>query len=272
MLSYLHGYHAGNFADVHKHVVLLQVLQKMQQKTAPLSYLETHAGSGFYALTQPPFPTKSEWREGIGRLWNAPSLPPELSHYRDLVAQANGRQLTHYPGSPLLVSKCLRRSDEMILMELHPQEAPALRVLFQVDKQVHVHQRDGLTGLLALCPTQNSRGLILLDPSYEIKTDYEQLPILIAQVKRRFAGAVIILWYPLLRDEPHQNLLQQFRELGWPQQKVYRCEIVLETTANLYGSGLLVVDLPWQLDQEFAVWGPVLAGLLQGTWQAEWWV
>lgn len=267
MLSYLHGYHAGNFADVHKHVV---VLQKMQQKPMPLTYLETHAGSGFYSLVQPPFPTRSEWREGIAKLWSLPTMPPAIRHYCDQVVAVNGRHLSCYPGSPRLVAGQLRKGDTMVLMELHPQEAPALRTLFETDKRVVVHQQDGFTGLLALCPPRTPRGLILIDPSYEVKTDYQTVPPLVAQVKKRFAGAVIAIWYPLLPHEPHRVLLDGLREVGL--KKVYRCEIRRTEPANLQGSGLVVVDLPWPLETELNDWGPWLAAQLDGKWLGEWWI
>lgn len=246
MLSYLHGFHAGNFADVHKHWILSLCLESLNRKQKPWSYLETHAGRAFYDLTDERALKTAEYQSGIGRLFNQPS-PPPFHNYLALVAEQNSHQLTRYPGSPALVARYKREGDKLSLMELHPAEAEALRSVFRHDDEIAVHHRDGYEGVLALLPPKPNRGVVLVDPSYEVKSEYQQVVSFISDAVRKWPGGSYLIWYPLLSADRHQTLKRLIKQSGI--RNIYCSEIeVAAEGEGMYGSGMLLVNPPWQID------------------------
>lgn len=266
-MNYRHDYHAGNAADVFKHVALVALLRRLQRKEAPLSYVETHAGRGRYALTNEMAQKTGEFLRGIARLWPpGRTLGPLLADYVGLVAAQNeGPELTCYPGSPWLARALLRPRDRMILCELRAADAQALRELFRGDARVAVHQRDGYEALGALLPPTPRRGLVLVDPPYE-RPDELAVAVRGLQVaKARWAEACVALWYPL--KGPLAASLLHAAVLRAALPEVLCVELSVgdpRDPAVLSGSGLLLVDPPWQIDQVLAEALPELARLLGG--------
>ncbi|HEX9857638.1 MAG TPA: 23S rRNA (adenine(2030)-N(6))-methyltransferase RlmJ, partial [Paracoccaceae bacterium] len=204
MLSYQHLYHAGNLADVQKHAILCYMLDYLTQKDKPLSYVETHAGRGLYHLDAEEALKTGEAAQGISVLEQrlSPSHP-----YRQRLAETRAQHGPQaYPGSPLLAALSLRDIDTLHLAELHPQEHHILRETL-APWGAHVYQQDGLQLAYALCPPTPRRGLMLIDPSYEVKEDYTNIPKVIAAIHRKWNVGIICLWYPILTSNAHTPML-----------------------------------------------------------------
>lgn len=250
MLSYQHLYHAGNLADVHKHAVLAAILARMVQKEKPLSYLETHAGRGLYDLAAPEAVKTGEAAQGVGRAagWFAPDHP-----YARVLAEVRARYgPTAYPGSPMVAALLLRPGDTLHLAELHPQEFAALRDAM-ARFPAHPRQQDGLAMALSLTPPTPRRGLMLIDPSYEVKADYAAMARLVSDVHRRWNVGVLMLWYPRLAGDPHAPMLAALEAAGLP--KTIRHEVAFPPARaghRMIGSGLFLVNAPFGLEDELA--------------------
>lgn len=247
MLSYQHIYHAGNLADVHKHALLAWMLAYLVTKDKPLTYLETHAGRGLYQLDAPEAVKTGEAAAGIARVadWFAPDHPyaARLAETRAL----HGPQA--YPGSPLIAALSLRPTDRMHLAELHPQEVAALSNTMSA-YPARVEQCDGAEMALALCPPDPRRGLILIDPSYEIKDDYKTIPSLIRRLHKKWPVGVIVLWYPVLTDTPHRPMLKLLVEM---LPDAVRHEVAFPPARpghRMIGSGLFILNPPYGFHAE----------------------
>jgi 23S rRNA (adenine2030-N6)-methyltransferase len=251
MLSYQHGYHAGNIADVHKHIGLVLLLRCLQQKSAPLCYVDCHAGRGTYDLRGEQARKTREADTGILRLVSAGDAPDAVRDYLDLVASFNRENdLRCYPGSAALAQTLLREQDRAILLELHPQEHRALKHSIGRDPRIGVHARDCYEGLPALLPPAIRRGLVLLDPSYEIKSEFEDVVTLLDTALHRWSNAVYLLWYPLLAGARERALLNALRKRTPPRMlnSEWRIEAKSE---GLRGSGLVIINTPWQFEAPF---------------------
>jgi len=249
MLSYRHGFHAGNFTDVHKHVVLILLLEHLLEKDTPYCYLDTHAGAGTYDLQSRFAATNREFETGIARLWDAADCPPAVARYLEVVRLFNRDALRTYPGSPAIARRFLRPHDRMILSELHNSEAPQLRQCFARDRQVAVHHRDGFEALPALVPPRERRGVVLIDPSYELRNEFITATDSLTGAWRRWPTGTYLLWYPLQRRQPIEPFKRAVRKS--PIRKVLSSELLLgpdRAASRLSGSGLLIVNPPWRLD------------------------
>lgn len=244
MLSYQHIYHAGNRADVHKHRLLCALLVALTAKDRPISYLETHAGSGLYDLGAPEALKTGEAAEGIDALLRAGTIPaddPWLPALR-AVRAAHGER--SYPGSPALARQLLRPGDVMHLFELHPQAVHELRRHLK-GPGVHIHHRDGYEGALAIAPPMPRRGLVLVDPSYEVKTEYQAAAGFVLALRRKWPQACIALWYPLLPAGLHEAMLARLAgaDPALQDHRIRWAEPAAER--GLYGSGMVVLNPPW---------------------------
>ncbi len=248
MLSYRHEFHAGSHADVFKHVVLCELLRYLTEKPKPLCYVDTHAGAGQYELGRRP-DSGAEAATGIFRLWGVPDLPPTVQRYLGLVAAANpSGELWRYPGSPLLAAAMLRRDDRLWLSELHPADhATLLEVLGQRDPRARIEQRDGLAWLRALLPPLPRRGLVLIDPSFEVKKEYLDVAAAIVDARRRFESGVYAVWYPLLRLRAAAEFPAAFERVAGASWLHARFWVRHPTETGLYGSGMFVVNPPYTL-------------------------
>jgi len=212
MFAYRHAFHAGNHADVLKHLVLVQLLQHMAQKEKGFRVIDTHAGAGAYSLRTEAANKKLEWLDGIGRLWERTDLPPGVAAYLDQVEAFNGPGvLKNVPGSPALIRQMLRPQDELHAFEVHPTDLRALEKTMAGVRGVKVHLHDGFAGLNALLPPPTRRGLILIDPPYEIKTDYGRVLATVRDALAKFPDAVIAVWIPQVQLLDAQQLPQRLR-------------------------------------------------------------
>ena len=248
MLSYQHGYHAGNLADVHKHALLAWVLDYMTAKDKPLSYIETHAGRGLYRLDTEAARKTGEAAAGIGRLEQSFSPGHPYRRAIDMARAAHG--IAAYPGSPLIAAHLLRHSDRMTLAELHPQEHAALVAV--LGTRATIHRRDGLEVALALCPPEPRRGVLVCDPSYEVKDEYQTIPRVVTQLRRKWNVGVLLLWYPILTSGAHLPMTERLRA-DHPDIALFEtCFPPIRAGHRMTGSGLAVVNPPWGLAEEAA--------------------
>ena len=249
MLSYQHLYHAGNPADVHKHAALAWCLEYLTAKDKSLTYLETHAGRGLYDLTAPEAEKTGEAKAGIVRM---EEMFPATHPYRralNAVRAAHGPDA--YPGSPLIAALGLRETDTIHLAELHPQEFARLKAVAK-DWGAHVHQRDGFDLALALTPPTPRRGLMLIDPSWEVKADYEAIPRHMANIHRKWNVGILILWYPILKGGAHGPMLKAL-EAAFPDSLRHEVRFPPAREGHrMEGSGLFVVNPPYGLVEETA--------------------
>jgi 23S rRNA (adenine2030-N6)-methyltransferase len=265
MLSYQHIYHAGARADVHKHLALVMLIRRLQHKPTSMCFVDAHAGRGIYDLRSAEATTTNEARDGIVHLAGAAEPPDPVRDYLNIVAGFNpGGGLRYYPGSCAIAQSLLREGDRAVLLELHPQEAAALKDMVAGDRRVSVHARDCYEGLPALLPPPIRRGIVLIDPSYEVKSEYGAVVELLSKVLRRWSTAVCVLWYPILREARHRHLLRSAAALALPSVTV--CELRFRAAqGGLAGSGLIVVNTPWQFADEFSAAMRYVAGALDGA-------
>ena len=270
-MNYRHAFHAGNFADVHKHVVLARILVHLRNKPAAFRVIDSHAGAGRYDLFADE-PTRSgEWREGIARIWDASRGParagPELAllaPFLDAVASLNPEgTLRTYPGSPALVQSLLRAQDRLIACEFEPRAATALQATLRSDRRAKVVTIDGWTALKAYVPPKERRGLVLVDPPFEDTEEFARLSNAFAAAHRKWPTGIYLLWYPIKDRSAPDALARRLQGLGVP--KVLRSELTLrppQAGAGLIGSGLVVVNPPFRLEAELRLLLPTLAKML----------
>ena len=266
-MNYRHAFHAGNFADVLKHVVLTRVLVHLREKPGAFRVIDTHAGAGLYDLTSSEATRGGEWPDGIGRLMDA-SLPKPaaelLAPYLEAIRALNpGGKLRSYPGSPVLAQHFLRRQDRLIACELEPHAAKALHRSLAGDERAKAIEIDGWTGLSAYIPPVERRGVVLIDPPFEEPGDYTRLANVLDTARRKWASGTYVLWYPIKgRPEP-DALAKRIRRFNMP--KVMRVELTvspLSDPSHLNGCGLIVLNPPWKLETELSAVLPTLAALL----------
>ncbi|MDD3528697.1 MAG: 23S rRNA (adenine(2030)-N(6))-methyltransferase RlmJ [Gallionellaceae bacterium] len=265
MLSYRHAFHAGNHADVVKHCLLVAMLRYLNRKDKPWWYVDSHAGAGIYDLDADYARKNAEFEAGIGRLWARNDLPEMLADYVGLVRDLNpdGR-LRLYPGSPWLASRIMRPGDQLRLFELHSTDAQLLRRTFAENRGVRVEAVDGFIGLKSVLPPQPRRGLVLIDPSYEVKDDYRRVPAAMNEGLERFATGTYAVWYPMLqRPEPAQ-MVERLKRL--PVKSWLHVGLAVQAPAadgfGMHGSGLFVVNPPWQLAERMQTIMPWLTEAL----------
>ena len=261
MLSYRHGFHAGNFADVIKHNVLVALLDYMGKKDKPYTYIDTHAGAGVYDLTSEQAQKTGECRDILALVAANPLV---MQPYLDCVRSYNtSTELQYYPGSPCLAVDRLRHNDRAVLFELHPQEKVSLHERFKRDRRVNVRCEDGLAGMVSLLPAPSRRALICIDPSYEVKTEYGDVVQAMIKAHRRMANAVIALWYPVVDRERIIRLEQSMRDSG--VRRVQLFELAVRPDQVGYGmtaAGMIVINPPWTLFAQMNAILPVLVELL----------
>lgn len=271
-MNYRHSYHAGNFADVCKHSLLLVLLNKFLEKSAPFCYIETHAGSGLYDLKSIESGKTLEYQQGISKLLEDQHFKsPFLEQYVQLIKNINqDNELKFYLGSPLLAAQMLRDQDELILNELHPETFGQLKNLFKKDKRIHLHQRDGYEALKALLPPKLKRGLIFIDPAYEMQQ--KEFPLAWQHLLvglQRWSQATFVLWYPIKHRQMLKSFYQQVKQSHLKKALAVEFWVLPpDNEMSLNGSGLLVVNPPWQFDQQATTVLQILQPLLAQSSQA----
>ena len=242
MLSYQHSYHAGNAADVHKHAALALALDWMTRKDKALTYIESHAGRGLYDLSGAAARKTGEAAQGVRRL--AGRLPADHPYATALAAIRAGHGAEAYPGSPLIAAHLLRRFDRIELAELHPAEHAALLAAMPDSPNTRIHHRDGLEMAKALTPPDPRRGLLLIDPSWEMRDDYTRLAALLPALHRKWGVGVLMLWYPLLGDDRHAPMTRALRD-AIPDIMLHEVRFPpARDTHGMRGSGLAIVNAP----------------------------
>ena len=289
-MNYRHAYHAGNFADVLKHSVLFALIEAMQAKPTPFAFIDTHAGSGCYALDSTEAGKTGEYKDGISRLLfpdlypnnannsKAQALPPLLRRWLDAILRLPGNDhgLKLYPGSPLQAANAMRDIDSVQLCELHPEEATRLRDLFHHDHRVHVHQRNGYEALKALLPPKEKRGLVLIDPPYEAQdSEYRVIEKALKAALERWPTGVYAVWYPIKLRSQVQPFHRWLQNCG--ARRVLRAELMVhpdDSPLRLNGSGMVILNAPWKLDDalrdSLRAMAPMLSQERPAQWRLDW--
>ncbi|MCM2400120.1 23S rRNA (adenine(2030)-N(6))-methyltransferase RlmJ [Rhizobium sp. S153] len=266
-MNYRHIYHAGNFADVLKHAVLARLIVYLQQKDKAFRLLDTHAGIGLYDLSSEEAQKTGEWKDGIGRLLEAELPAPVaafLAPYLEAVRTLNpDGSIRLYPGSPKLSRMLFRSQDRLSAMELHPDDTRALSRLFEGDYQARVTELDGWLALGAHLPPKEKRGIVLVDPPFEIDGEYDRLVDGLSRAWRRFSTGVYCLWYPIKKGAPIATFHQALKELEIPKMLCAELSVRSDReTTGLSGSGLIIVNPPYTLKDELHAALPELKRLL----------
>lgn len=266
-MNYRHAFHAGSFADVLKHVVLVRILLHLNTKETAYRLIETHAGAGRYDLGADPAQRTGEWRDGIGRLLAHPPSGEAgnlLEPYVALVRAANSTgELRSYPGSPAIALSLARIQDRLIFCEVHPAARSALAATVGRDRRVKVVETDGWTALKAYIPPRERRGLVLIDPSFERSDEFRRIEDGLAAAHRRWATGICLVWYPIKERSETDTFARRISRLGIA--KVLRVELVVRPVPEdrrLHACGLIAVNPPWKLERELTSILPALADTL----------
>ncbi|KKB78870.1 lactate dehydrogenase [Devosia soli] len=274
-MNYRHVFHAGNFADVVKHTILVRILTYLMRKDAPFRVIDTHAGVGLYDLKGEAAGKTGEWVDGIGRLFDrnlSAAARDLLAPYLDAVqAQNPDGGLRLYPGSPLITRNMLRSQDRLMALELHPTDVEALRENFAGDFQVRVTHIDGWQALGTHLPPKEKRGLVLIDPPFEERNEFERMVQSLIKAHKRWPGGLYALWYPIKDPEDVADFIDMLEETGI--RKILRLELKIRAPSlppRLHGTGMIVVNPPFVLEEEMRTLLPILAEVLSDGTRSQW--
>jgi 23S rRNA (adenine2030-N6)-methyltransferase len=251
-MNYRHHFHAGNFADVVKHVLLLGLLESLRRKDTPFCYIDTHAGCGVYDLGASAAQRTLEFKSGLGRVKTAiagGNVPPLVSHYQKAVAALQvEREGFWYPGSPWLALNAMRPQDRAQLMELHPEDAGTLKKFLSRHDNISIHVRDAYEGLPALVPPKEKRGLVLIDPPYEEeRDDYAPVVELLAKVHAKWPTGMYAIWFPIKDHHAITRFYRRLRNTNIPKILATElCVLPPDNQLGLNGTGMIIVNPPWQ--------------------------
>ncbi|WP_282349542.1 23S rRNA (adenine(2030)-N(6))-methyltransferase RlmJ [Pseudomonas sp. PS01301] len=275
-MNYRHAFHAGNHADVFKHIVLTRLIALMSRKEQPFAYIDTHAGLGLYDLSGDQATRTGEWLEGIARLWQATDRPALTDDYVKVINRLNAEgELRYYPGSPELARRLMRQQDRVLLNEKHPDDGQLLKDNMKKDPRVAVHLGEGWHVPRALLPVAEKRAVMLIDPPFEQLDELQRCAKAMKETIGRMRQTVVAIWYPIKDDaRALKRFYQELTSSGAP--KLLRVELLvhpLDTPQSLNGSGLVISNPPWGLEEELNTLMPWLANLLgqsQGGWKMDW--
>jgi len=275
LLSYRHSFHAGNHADVVKHIVQSLILNALQQKDKPFVYHDTHSGVGRYDLTHEWSEKTGEYKQGIARIWQQDNVPADIQSYLEAIKVLNPNgELRYYPGSPRVARAHLRPQDRMVLTELHPSDYPLLEQEFHRDHQVSIYKEDGFQRLKASLPPKERRGLVLIDPPYELAREYRDVVNAIAQSYKRWATGIYAIWYPVVNRCDIEDMIEGLEGLGI--NKILQIELGVSPDTNERGmtaSGMIVINPPWKLESQMQEILPFLKQAIApatGHYKVEW--
>ena len=253
-MNYRHAFHAGNFADVHKHVVLLALLERLQRKPKPLFYLDTHAGRGWYDLSSADATRGNEWQNGIGRLSQSGSTSADLRRYLDAVTspeEIGAVGPRRYPGSPLLAMRALRKEDRIVLVEKQIAEAQVLEQSTRGRRGTSVVCGDGYAALKTYLPPRENRGLVLIDPPYESENEFTQVERALLLGLNRWPNGMFAVWYPIKATREVARLHASLQNSGLKKLLLVELSVrPADSPLGLNGSGLIIANPPWQFDTE----------------------
>ncbi|MDA0824026.1 MAG: 23S rRNA (adenine(2030)-N(6))-methyltransferase RlmJ [Proteobacteria bacterium] len=262
MLSYRHSFHAGSFADVLKHIVLIEILQHLLKKDKAIHYIDTHAGAGLFDLDSEHSTKLKEFETGINRVKEVDW--PELMTYFEIIRSFNGpRKPDYYPGSPMIALRLLRDHDRAWFYELHSTDSRLLSENVAHDRRVKVMSSDGFDGLLSLLPPVSKRALIVIDPAYEIKSDYAEVVHTLRDAHRKFTTGTYALWYPVIERERIERLVRALEATKIPNiQRFELCVRPDSLNDGMTGAGMIVINPPWTLMATMHVLLPRLVAVL----------
>lgn len=274
-MNYRHAYHAGNHADVLKHIVLARIFALMARKDTPFAYLDSHSGIGLYDLLGDEASRTGEWESGIGRLYGRDDLPELLQDYLGVVSALNpDGGLEFYPGSPELGRRLTRPQDRVMLNELHPEDGRLLKANMAGERRIAVHQGDGWLLPRAFLPVPEKRGVLLIDPPFEQPDDLERCVTALDEAIGRMRQTVVAIWYPIKDRRQLKRFYQRLEKSSAPKLlRVELCVHPADTADRLNGSGLVIANPPWPLDEELRGLLPWLAEILaqsEGSSQVDW--
>ena len=250
MLSYRHGYHAGNAADVLKHFILIYVLDYIKKKDKSFIFIDSHAGAGKYLISDPYMQKNKEYLQGIEKILQLKNDNIFLKKYLDLVKSINfNSDLKIYPGSCFLAARSLRPNDNLYFFELHPKEFLNLKKNFENDSRVIIENRDSYQRLKKLLPPKEKRAVILIDPSYELKDEYEKVLKMLSDCYKKFPLGVYIIWYPVLKNKKSEKFI--FNVLKKNYKNLSHVEMITDNLNNgMQGSGLFILNCPWSIEND----------------------
>lgn len=273
MLSYKHAFHAGNHADIIKHIVLSLTFDIYKQKDKPFVYIDTHSGAGKYKLTEKEANTTGEYLDGILKIKDLAKSSDILKPYFDVLNVINhDDKITLYPGSPYFAKTMLRETDRMIFMELHNVEFEKLERNFGKDRRCQLHHRDGYEGINALTPPTPRRGIVMFDPSYEIADDYKKTITAVDKTIKKWNVSCVIVWYPLLSNAKDHSLYmhESFRKMQVKNSFIVKlCPHATDGDARMYGSAVTVLNAPFTLLEKIKNVLPLLHKLTQQSEKAK---
>ena len=274
-MNYRHAYHAGNHADVLKHIVLARIFALVARKDTPFAYLDSHSGIGLYDLLGNEASRTGEWESGIGRLWERDDLPELLQDYLEVVRALNpDGGLEFYPGSPELARRLTRPQDRVMLNELHPEDGRLLKANMAGERRISVHQGDGWLLPRAFLPVSEKRGVLLIDPPFEQPDDLERCVTALDEAIGRMRQTVVAIWYPIKDRRQLKRFYQRLEKSSAPKMlRVELCVHPADAADRLNGSGLVIANPPWPLDEELRGLLPWLAQTLaqsEGSSQVDW--
>ena len=250
MLSYRHGYHAGNAADVLKHFILTYVLDYIKKKDKGFIFIDSHAGAGKYLISDPYMQKNKEYLQGIKKILQLKNDNIFLKKYLDLIKSINfNSELKIYPGSCYLAARSLRPNDNLYFFELHPKEFLNLKKNFENDSRVIIENRDSYQRLKKLLPPKEKRAVILIDPSYELKDEYEKVLKMLSDCYKKFPLGVYIIWYPVLKSKKSEKFI--FNVLKKNYKNLSHVEMITDNLNNgMQGSGLFILNCPWSIEND----------------------
>ena len=275
MLSYRHAFHAGNHADVLKHLIQVQIIDYLGQKDKPFWYIDTHAGAGAYSLTEGYATKTAEYVDGVARLWQRDDLPPAGARYLEVVRSINpDGELRHYPGSPWFAAETMNRSEKLRLFELHPSDFQLLGECFaDAGRRIKVEKNNGFEALKSILPPPPRRALVLIDPPYEDKGDYQRVVNAMQESLKRFATGTYAIWYPLLQRPEIKDMVAQLKAL--PCQSWLDVTLTVRTPSKegfgMHGSGMFIVNPPWTLQatlNDTLPWLTTALAVDKGAWHS----
>ncbi|KZN58300.1 hypothetical protein N473_06025 [Pseudoalteromonas luteoviolacea CPMOR-1] len=248
MLSYRHSFHAGNPADVIKHLVLAEVLSYMTRKDKPFDYIDTHSGAGFFELSSSDAQKTQEFEQGIGRLMHYGGENEAILRYIDMVKSFNDKALAFYPGSPKVAEQYLRKQDKGWFFELHPQDLPLLQKNTAHKRSLRVKGEDGFKGLLGLVPPLSRRAVVLMDPPYEIKSDYQKAVKTIVKAHKSFTSGTYMIWYPVVDRDRIEHMEAELIASGVRNIQLFELATSADTDERgMTASGMIVINPPYVL-------------------------
>ena len=250
MLSYRHGYHAGNAADVLKHFILLYVLDYVKKKDKNFIFIDSHAGAGKYSISDPYMQKNKEYLQGIEKIFKINNDDIFLKNYLDLIKSINSNSdLKIYPGSCYLAAKSLRIDDKLYFLELHPAEFLNLKKSFENDSRIIIENEDSYKRLNKLLPPKEKRAVILIDPSYELKDEYEKVSKMLLDCYKKFPLGVYIVWYPVLNNKKPESFVLNILKENY--KNLSHIEIITDNSNDgMQGSGLFIINCPWSIEKD----------------------